>query len=505
MASPRPNVLVLHADQQRYDSLGCTGNPHARTPNLDRLAAEGTVFTRHIASNPVCMPSRASLFTGRYPPDHGVWSNGAALPRERDRGPAALAPEDPHRVACEVATLPDVFAAAGYDTVSFGKLHLTPNRSHPRHGFGECWALMEDGSLRDWHGPYYGFRHVEITKGHAEQPCSAGHYADWLEAHHPQVRAAALGEKPAEAYPLPQRSDVYASPVPAELHNTLWLADRFAEYLAGRAGAEEPFFAFIGFPDPHHALTPCHDVVPDFAAAPTLDPADPAGESWRGAPYADQLANRHLDDYSAEERRVFRRYTNAMVHTLDRAVGRVLEALEASNAAAETIVVFTSDHGDFLGDHSLLYKSELPFDSLLRVPFLLRAPGRDLPPRIDSVMSNCDVLPTLAGLCGVACPEGLHGRDVLARREAGEPHEAAALCAPSAGHRSFTLYDDRWRCSYYPDHDYVELFDHQSDPEERRNLAAEPAHRARAAGMVERLRELLVEWYRPRQGRWGAW
>jgi arylsulfatase A-like enzyme len=154
MMTSRPNVLILHTDQQRSDSLGCMGNRYVHTPNLDLLAADGTVFTRHISSNTICMPSRASLFTGLYPPAHGVWTNGVPLNRReyatvdiRSVG-EGVRPEPP--------TAADVFAADGYDTAAFGKLHLTPNLAPASFGYQETWSRWEDGGLDDWHGPTSG-------------------------------------------------------------------------------------------------------------------------------------------------------------------------------------------------------------------------------------------------------------------------------------------------------------------------------------------------------------
>jgi arylsulfatase A-like enzyme len=471
----KPNVLFILTDQQRFDTLGCSGNPHAQTPNIDALAAEGSVFTRHIASNAVCMPSRASLFTGTLPCAHGVWNNGVPLNRTGDFGP----PEHcrvPGTKDCPVAvpeTMADIFAGAGYDTVSFGKLHLTPNLADPAYGFGESWDLMDQGALSDWHGPYYGFRHVELTRGHGEAPCKSGPYADWLREMMPEVDQSVPGPAGGkEALPVRTRHDVYPSAVPERFHSSTWLADRFTDYIETR-DPESPFFCFVGFPDPHHPFTPPHDVVELFKDSPVPEPADPEGVWWRENPFAADLAGypciQHL---AAEERRVIQRHYMAMVYTLDKAVGRMVDALRDKGLWEDTIIVFTSDHGEYLGDHGLIYKSPTGVDSLLRVPFVLRAPGAELPGTVETVMSNCDVLPTLASLCGIDPPERIDGIDILPVVRDGAEHVAYAQCYDTDRRRNNnTLYTDRYRFTWYPGSEYTELYDHHSDPGETTNIA----------------------------------
>jgi len=506
------NILVLHTDQQRYDCLGCSGNPYVRTPHIDQLAAEGTRFTRHISGNPVCMPSRASLMTGLYPPGHGVWSNGVALNR---REYACFKPPAPARRETDIVpqppTLADVFCSAGYDTVSFGKLHLTPNLAPPEYGYPETWSLWQDGSLDEWHGPYYGFRYVDITKGHGEQPCMAGHYGRWLQSEHPKLYEQVVENQKTKTLPVPALGDLYVSPLPTELHHSAWLADRFCQYLEDRPSGQ-PFFAFVGFPDPHHPFTPCFDALALFEGAEVQDPSDPGGAALVDSPVRDRFGT-DIAHLSLDECRTIVRHTYAMIYQIDRAVGRIVEALKAKELWEDTIVVFTSDHGDFLGDHGRLRKSMVGSDALLHLPFILRAPGADLPDRVDTPMSNVDVLPTLAALTGIAPPERQHGRDIASVIREGAEHHAFEFCANgSPAHLNYTVYDADYRLTYYPHLGYTELYDHRrcgigcgigSDPGECVNLAArEPAQTAR---LMDVLRARLVEVYNPIVGRTCLW
>jgi arylsulfatase A-like enzyme len=496
------NVLILHTDQQRYDSLGCSGNAYARTPNTDQLAAEGTRFTRHISANSVCMPSRASLMTGLYPPGHGVWTNGVALNRQEY---AHITPPGPNwriNLALQPSTLADVFGKAGYDTVSYGKLHLTPNLAPPEYGYHETWSLWEDGTLDDWHGPYYGFRYVDMTTGHGEHPCTSGHYGRWLQSNHPKLFEQVVENQKHKSLPVPALGDLYASPLPVELHHSAWLADRFCQYLESRR-PDQPFFAFVGFPDPHHPFTPCTDSVELFQDAEVKEPSDPNGEALVDSPVRDRFGT-DIAHLSIDERRTIVRYTCAMVYQIDQAVGRIVEALKAKGLWEETIIVFTSDHGDFLGDHGRLRKNTVGSDALLHLPFVLRAPGAGLPDRVDTPMSNVDVMPTLTTLTGVEAPEWQHGRDMTSAIETEAEHYAFAFCASGdRAHLNYTVYDADYRLTYYPRWDYTELYDHRTDPGECTNLAARET--TQTARLMDVLKTQLVETYNPIVGRVCLW
>jgi arylsulfatase A-like enzyme len=499
------NVLILHTDQQRFDCLGCVGRrANVRTPNLDRLASQGALFSRHIASNPVCMPSRASLMTGLYPPGHNVWSNGIALNR-KVYALATPAPRYDLDVTPEPPTMADVFAGAGYDTVSFGKLHLTPNLAPPSYGYHETWSLWEEGALDDWHGPYYGFRYVDMTEGHGEHPCRGGHYGIWLQREHPEVyrRVIKASEQGTRTLPVPALGDLYPSPIPAQLHHSAWLADRLCAYLAEDRPPDRPFFAFVGFPDPHHPFTPCHDTISLFEKLEVQDPFDPEGEGIAGSPVRDRMGM-DIAHLSAADRHTVIRYTYAMIYQIDQAVGRILDALQANGLWEDTIIVFTSDHGDFLGDHARLRKNTVGSDALLHLPFILRAPGADLPARVETPMSNSDVLPTLCALTGVAPPAWQHGEDICSVVREGREHHALAFCANGdPANVNYSVYDRAYRLTVYPYQGYVELYDHRTDPGECVNVAARESDRV--ATLMEVLQESLLRCYNPILGRTCAW
>lgn len=506
MLNERPNILILHTDQQRYDSLGCTGNPFAVTPHIDSLAADGTLFHRHIVSNTVCMPSRSSLLTGLYPPGHNVWSNGVALPR-RNHVPGFC---DIYRntgeesVFSQVPTIADVFASAGYDTAAFGKLHLTPFLSESSTGYGESYKVWETGDLDAWYGPYYGFQHVELVSGHGDgSKCSAGHYGKWMRQEHPDLvdRIIKGGIEP--RHPDLKAYGLNPSPIPHALHNSTWLASRFKNYIEENNREGSPFLAFIGFPDPHHPFSPSFDIAERFESCDVKEPVDPeclaAQSSSIISRFVRDTPGLSIKELSPEQRRQFIRYTQAMIYQIDCAVGSIIQTLKDKELWDNTVIVFTSDHGDFLGDHALLRKDMMASDSLLRVPFILRAPGIGLPPAVSTPMSNCDVLPTLVKIAGIDAAgdavNNFHGKDVIEIVRNEEDHIALSFCYNAINNNAnrrldnFSAYTRDLRFTLYPYIGVSELYNHQGDPAEITNLADDAVFKA----AVDELTRIVCE------------
>src|SRR5687768_2424075 len=231
----RPNVLLIMADQLRWDAIGAQGNPHVRTPHFDRIAGEGARFDRCYTSSPICMPARASVMTGRWPHAHGLWDNGVRFP-------------------ADTPTLATVLAQHGYRTGIAGKGHLDVHRLPDSHDSFEGWDTHEalaSGGKDGWHGPYYGFQVARLTSGH-DGP--NGHYGAWLHTTYPEAvklmnRDHALEEMGPHAW---------KSALPVELHASTWIGDQAVDFIrggigggggAGRAGGDAPWFLWASFPD----------------------------------------------------------------------------------------------------------------------------------------------------------------------------------------------------------------------------------------------------------------
>ncbi|MFW5858024.1 MAG: sulfatase [Planctomycetota bacterium] len=466
----RRNVITIHTDQQRADSLGCMGNPVCRTPNLDALAARGVLYRNHYTVNPVCMPSRAACITGRYPQANRVLDNGIPLPADQ-------------------VTCPQVFRDAGYRTASFGKLHLQTFCGYEGDDSLESLDRWRAGELDGWTGPYYGYEEVGLAVIHGDR-AGGGHYGSWRRRAYPD----------AEGGPRAGDADsglcCYKSSVPLEAHHSTWITDRAIEYV--RAHRDEPFLLNVSFPDPHHPFTPPAPYCDMYDGVDLPAPHAVEGEHetkpllWReamtGNPFPNDGGARHHPELSAEAYGRIVRHTYGMVTLIDDCVGRLLQALEAEGLAENTLIVFTSDHGDFLGDHHLIQKGQAPCRSLLQIPLIVFEPGA-APGVVEAVGSNVDVMPTLLDRCGIAIPETVQG--VALPRPGEAPgrdyaYEAGWSKADARWHHH-TLYTDRWRLSLYPNLSDGELYDLIEDPFEHVNRFHDAACVTVRAELAEQL------------------
>ena len=380
------NFVILCTDQQRADSLGCAGNREAHTPNLDALAARGTRFTRHYTPNQICCPSRGTMITGLYPRHHGMTTNGRTLHDGLE-------------------TLPGVLGRAGWDTHAVGKLHLQPIMAGVEHRMPESVPFWQAGLGRDWHGPYFGYRTVDFMIGESLLATEGGHYAAWLREEYPEILPLYQPDAALDG-PLSDLDEAWVCAVPAELHYNTWIAERAVAFLER---ARPPFLLFVSSPDPHHPFSPPRPWADRFDAARMPLPERMPGELGKLAPFVAERPGLEWIDNTAPAveqggmastaavsdaslRRAIA-LTRGMEAMIDDAFGKVLGALERMGHAAETVVVFTSDHGEFLGRHGLLHKGPPPFGDLNRVSMMMAGPGRarsgvprraQLPPRPDA-------------------------------------------------------------------------------------------------------------------------
>lgn len=501
----KPNVLIIHCDQLRRDGLSSLGSDYAETPHIDALAAAGTTYHRHYVANTVCSPSRASLMTGLHASAHGLWGNGCHLPR-RDHVPGPLgwlSDHGKHTTTLQPPTLADTFAAAGYRTAAFGKMHLQPLLCFEDHGFHEPIPMWRGGAQDDWNGPYFGFEHVELCMGHHEkQQTQAGHYAMWLRDRSPASIAAVEDAE----FTAPHQ--MWDGPIAAEYHHTNWLAERSTAWVDG-LGDDEPFCAFVGFPGPHHPFSPSFDVWPDFAQRDVGVGGDAEGRFLSASEgHARFFRDPPMVDLRAEPAQLVeaRRRTAAMIHQIDQAVGRIVDQLKRSGRWQNTIVVFTSDHGDYLGEHGCLFKGSLASRSLLEVPLLISGPGMKAGGHDREAISSVDLLPSLAALAGVETPKWLHGID-RSQPGSGVGHCAFAWCYDAVLHDverradNISAVDGQYRYTVYPRAGCRELFAHDDDPHETRNLVEE--HSGHAVDLHARLSEAHLAWSLPVSERYG--
>ena len=465
--SGRPNVLFIMTDQQRWDALGANGNPHIRTPNLDRLAAGSANFERPYVQAPVCVPSRVSIFTGRYPHSHKNRVN--------------YTPCD----ATEVM-LQRILRGAGYGTGSVGKLHYYPPTAEHARSTGWDDVYLDDGvNTTDPYSDYVKWRKQT-------DPKSQVHYSQYAPARNP-----------------------FRGAVPYEYTPTAWTGLQTRQLLRDMASGERPFFLFCSFFKPHspYAVPPPYDSMYDNVEIPL--PRRFSLEEIRRLPLPLQKQILRFEPSYGMDREwlqwIYRSYY-AAVSMIDREVGAILDELEQSGKAGNTIVVFTSDHGDQLLEHGLFGKNVF-FEGSVRVPLLVRYPGKVAPGRKAELIEMVDLMPTLLEWCGVEIPKRVQGRSFagLAAGGAYSPREMVFAeniipevitsksleyaYQPGRGVAGIRHPDvkmvrtPRWKLNYYPGHG-GELYDLANDPAEEHNLHADPAQK----GRVEEMKGAILDW-----------
>lgn len=469
------NILLITSDQQHFSTLGAA-NPRIKTPALDRLCREGTRFTRAYCPNPTCTPSRASILTGTYPSQHGAWSLGTKLFED-------------------TPTIAGLLHAAGYYTALVGKAHLQPTKSLPGMESIECFPTVRDLDFwKGFHGPWYGFEHVETARMHAAESLVGGHYAVWMEE-----KGLTNWRDYFEDWPddPDKRARIYSSrrwDLPEEFHYTRWTAERTAAAI--EAAGDRPFFIWSSFHDPHPPY-----LVPEPWAS-MYDPADMepgsllAGEHeanpahfqktqeedpgyWDAVCGGEAIhgSGSHVQDEQTLRENMACYY--GMVSFMDREIGRILDALDRSGKAGDTLVIFSSDHGHFLGQHGLVAKAIHMYEDLIKVPFLVRWPGKVPADTVsDDIQSLVDLAPTFLSAAGLAIPGTMTGLNQLGCWRGGEKVRDSAIVENHHGTRSFhmrTFVTQRHKITVYRDGADGELFDLEDDPGETRNLWNEPS------------------------------
>jgi len=483
----RCNILLITSDQQHWDTLGAT-NPRIRTPHLDRLAAEGTRFTRAYCVNPVCSPSRATMITGLYPAWHGCWTIGVKLPED-------------------VPTLGDRLEREGYLTALVGKAHLQPLASDPPEQESlECQPTLRDLDFwREFRGPWYGFRHIDVARNHADESHAGQHYAVWMEE-----RGLANWRDYFQQWPPsaddPRRRGMSAMAadrafhtwdLPEEFHYTTWTAERTVARIQQGARDGRPFFIMANFHDPHPPYLVPEPWASMYSPADmepgTLEPGEmdrlpphfrltqearPDFSPWQETRHGNHGFHSHLHDRDALRHAMAAYY--GMISFLDAGVGRILDALDRSGLAERTLVVFTTDHGHFLGQHGLVAKGPFHYEDMLRLPMIVRCPGCVPAGRTSAALqSQVDFPQTFLEACGLRAPGLMQGVSQWplwgGRADSARDHVVVEnRHQPSAIHLR-TLVTERYKITVYRGHDYGELWDLEADPGERHNRWDDPA------------------------------
>ncbi|MFQ5809141.1 MAG: sulfatase-like hydrolase/transferase [Armatimonadota bacterium] len=477
----RPNLLFIMTDQQPPSTLRCYGNSVIQTPHLDRLAAGGMRFDNcHIAGFP-CSPSRATMLSGLYPHGHGVVRNDVVFSED-------------------VASLGQILKAAGYDTGYIGKWHLGGSMYRGIKGrkpHDGNWFYRRVPSDEE-------FRFEQVEGGSGEDDPQHGFVDKWVggwKHYRAYLRQAGLGDL-VDANPgLGNHNDLPSaregqhmhSRLPEEHHMAAFFAQEAAGFIRERRDSESPFGLVLSFYGPHLPVAPPKPWDEMYSLEQAELPLNHR-DTLHGKPLGQRRNTRiyRLGEWTDEQFRDYTRRYWGYCSYIDAQIGGVLQALDDSGLADDTIVVFTSDHGDMIAGHGMIFKlGSCAYDELMRVPLLVRVPGVTAPASTsDALVSNVDFLPTLLSLMDVPCPDGVHGEDfadVLSGRR--RKLRDAVFCDSSSN--SIMVRTQQWKyVLHWRNRDIDELYNMENDPGELRNLAQEPKHKA----AVRRLQRRALDW-----------
>ncbi|WP_421983257.1 sulfatase [Roseibium sp.] len=493
----RPDFVLFMTDQHRADFLGCAGHPVLKTPNIDAIAATGTVWDRFYVASPVCMPNRASFMTCRVPSSHGVRANGIPLDKRH-------------------VTFVELLRDAGYKTALIGKSHLQTFSGKPpmleapetRTGFHRASGKLSQAVRHDLETylaedpgrtsydtplPFYGFDHVELVTRHGD--ACGGNYRDWLLERAPDAdRLLGAENQLPHDYVCPQ---AIRTALPEELYSTRYIAERASAWLAQNADDEQPFFLMVSFPDPHHPFNPPGRYWDMYDPADMPIPAVFEANDWNPpAHVASVLEDREtgranpgsfavLGTY-AQEVREARALTCGMISMIDDAVGQV----RAQAKAKDAVTIFTTDHGDHLGDHRMLFKGPAAYEELTRVPFIWSDPQADGHGRTAEIGQTHDIGTTVLERARVEPAIGMQGRSLLSGgREAAFIQYDHQKTNRGLGRvpRIHTLRTADWRLSMFEGIAWGELYHLRDDPGEFHNLWDSPLHARQRAELMEML------------------
>lgn len=459
--APLPNILWVCTDQQRFDTIQGLSNSLISTPNLQKFMGEAVTFTNTFVQTPICSPSRGSFLTGRYPHSTGLRANGQYI-----RSSELLVPR--------------ILAENSYTCGLVGKLHLAPCAG----GRLETDERIDDGYTSfDW--------------SHDLSDSWPGHNAwrVWLK------------QQGVKLPPFPDEH-VWGMPIAPKYTQTAWCAEVACNFMRDRK-ANGPWMMSVNIFQPHHPFFPSEEYLQRVDPAKVPGPAYQEGELDNKTPFQQidhkgAYGGRALSftkTSPAEHRKITAAYY-AMIEQVDTEMGRMLQVLEETGQADNTIVIFMSDHGEMLGDHGLYLKGPYFYDCLTRVPLIVRWPGRfQAGHKVDALVEMVDLAPTLLEAVGIAQPAGMQGQSLV-----------PLLTGQTAKHRdsvyteffnaNFTyptppmltsVRTTQWKLNYCDQSQYGELYDLQKDPTEYNNLWHDPHQQDTRERMMQLLLTRMID------------
>lgn len=479
MTNSKPNILWICTDEQRFDTLGCYGNPYVLTTNIDQLAKKGTVVEHAFVQCPVCTPSRSSFLTGRYPRTTRNRQNGQSLSESE-------------------VLFPKILREHGYYTGLIGKLHLSPCEPEVSP-FGE--PRIDDG-------------YVEFHWSNSPNP-------KWMNNEYNRW----LARKGQTFHTEPYRDSKYVlKGMPAESHQTHWEAETAIHFIKAAEKYDRPWMLSLNPMDPHFPFDPpleylerYLDFIEDIPL-PNYQPGElenkPSVQKTDHAMATNKPGRFPFHEMSDQDQRLIRAAYWAMVDQIDFEVGRVIETLEQTGQMDNTIIIFMSDHGHMLGDHGIHLKGPYFYEGLVRVPLIITGPEIKSEQRTSALVELVDLAPTLLEAIGIPVLPAMQGKsfwNILTGEE--NAHHRSDVYSefynatwrtwdrdPGQSVNKYENKEDKNAQSYatmlrtqdhkivvYHGEPFGELYDLQNDPAETYNQWSDPAYQTKKMALLQRL------------------
>jgi arylsulfatase A-like enzyme len=472
--SRMPNVLWICPDMQRFDTIEGLNNDVIHTPNIRKLMSESVTFTHAYTQSTVCSPSRASFLTGRYPHTTGLRALG-------------------QRIRPDERLVTKILSDAGYACGLSGKLHLSPTFG------GRLEDRIDDGySVFDW--------------SHDISALWPGHnmWRVWLDEQ---------GVK----WPTPPKGNdahAWGVPIDGKYMQTAWCSDRAIQFIRGQRQFN-PWFMSVNIFQPHAPYWPAEQYLDHYRASDMLSPNYREGE-LKNKPVYQQVDNRGASGghdvsfakTSDLDHRKMKAAYYAMIEQVDTEVGRMLQALEESGQADDTIVIYMSDHGEMLGDHGIFLKGPYFYEGAIRVPLMIRWPGKfKAGLKSDALVEMVDLAPTLLECTGMPIPVGMQGKSLFSlltgkttrHRDSiyCEYFDSLALYNPPP--MSVCVRTEQYKMAFYQNLGLGELYDLDKDPDETNNMWDSSAARATREMMMQTMVTRMIDTVDPLPERKCMW
>ncbi len=485
IAPPRPdrkgpNVLWICTDSQRWDTLGAYGNPWVHTPNLDRLASEGMLFEHCYSQNPLCQPSRGSFLTGRYPSVTRLRQNGQNIPAGERLVTRVLADE-------------------GYICGLSGKLHL--HACNRRNLLGEeWWKSGREEEVIQGQEPRIDDGYVEFHWDHAPSAnFPSSDYCQWVRDQGAEIRNP----------PRSDSADVLQG-MPEELHQTTWCVERAIRFIENYSKRNAPWLFSVNIFDPHYVMNPPEKYLAryleklDQIPLPNYVPGELNNKpEHQRKKHANSIYGgyRESDLGDPHEHRMNRAAYWAMCDLIDAQTGRLLDCLEKTGQRENTLVIFTSDHGEMLGDNGLYLKGAYLYDPAIRVPLIVSMPGKIAAGvRRKALVELSSLAPTLLDACDLPRHPGMQTKSLwplLTDPNHPDQLESEVFCEfrnSNPGPTPFLsmIRDHEYKIIAWHGHETGELYNINQDPGEHRNLWHDPTSQEVKLTMLQRLADRMA-------------